>query len=333
MGETPLDGPAPSEEPLGPASVIHALGDLSKLDWVRLGAVEAVKQAAPGSVNRDEEVYRRAYASARRLGHHDDLGRTLNWCRETAHKLAGEAAGPEAKAAWDRFMAVAEGRGTLLANPADSQDVERYAQFADAASNALKAAAIRPHLSAEDFAYLWRGYETVLVFDGAGVADSVDDDDDRMLFGLAGAEVLAILTYLGDTSPDRWGALVNMHLSAIRSGGDAYKRRALALIEEAGQRGLKAGLISEDDAVSAKRSAEAAADRALPYLLDRLSASSDETRGVLEARYCSTLRSAANHLTTIVLVRPFLGDYEAAELWAPYTSISPTPPGDSLGPD
>jgi hypothetical protein len=329
MGETPANGPAPSEEPLGPASVIRVLSDLPELDWVRLAAVEAVKQAAPGSVKRDEEIYRRAYKSARRWGQYDDLGRTLNWCQETAYKLAEAAAGPDAKAAWDRFTAVVEGRGTLQANPADSKYVEHYLQFADAASNTLKTAALRPFIARKDFAYLWRGYETVLVFRRA--AESVvDQDADRMLFGPAGPEVLSILLYLGDTSPDRWGALVNMHLSAVRSGGDTYKRRVLDLIEQGGQRGLKAGLITEDDAVGAKRSAEDAADQALPYLIDRISSNSDEPRELLEVRYRPWLRSAANAVTTFVLVRPFLDDDEAVELWAPYVLISPRPPGDSL---
>lgn len=72
-----------------------------------------------------------------------------------------------------------------------------------------------------------------------------------------------------ECSSDRWGALVKMQLSAVRSGGGTYKRRVLDLIEQGGQRGLKAGLITEDDAVGARRSAEAAADQALPYLIDR----------------------------------------------------------------
>jgi hypothetical protein len=135
--------------------------------------VEDAGSADPDSIKNAERIYRDAYATARRRGLFDQLGRELLAVRQEATEVAKVAAGEEALAAHRRFEAVFNGRG-VLADPADAPAVGRYLGFMDAAKNAVSTAALRPHISRQDFAHLWRGYATVLDFT-RGKVDSPTD--------------------------------------------------------------------------------------------------------------------------------------------------------------
>ena len=157
------DGPGPTEEPLSAESVLRALRAMPELDWVRLAAVEYSQQADPDSTKNEQRINRGAHASADRHGVPGHLQREMDNARQKATELARVSAGEEALAAHARFEAVLSGR-RLLADPADAPAVERYLGFVDAATNAVIVAALRPHVSRRDFAYLWQGYATVLDF-------------------------------------------------------------------------------------------------------------------------------------------------------------------------
>lgn len=267
---------------------------MSELDWIRLAAAEQAGQADPDSTKNEERIYRDAYRTADRRGGMDRLGQELAAVRQEAIELAKAAAGKEALAAHARFEAVVSGREGLLADPADAPAVERYLGFADAASNAASAAAIRPYISRRDFAYLWRGYATVLDFTAKGAVESNATDADRILFGPG--EVASILLYLDRLSPETWWVLVEAHQSLVRAGSGARMRRLLALVEEGGQRGQVKGAITTEDVKSVKQLAEAAADKALPAFVDRLASGIGKLRDVIEAQFGPRLASRRQHV-------------------------------------
>lgn len=329
------DGPAPSEEPLSTQSVLRALGAMPELDWVRLAAVEHARQADPDSIKNEHRIYRAAYASADRHGARDHLKWVMDTARQEATELARVAAGEEALAAHARFEAVVSGRGGLLADPSDAPAVGRYLGFVDAATNAVSAAALRPHVSRRDFSSLWQGYTAVVDFTttsdteaNASMADveSNPTDADRMLFGPSGPEVVSLLLYLDKLNASSSAALLVAHQTALRAEGGAVMRRLLELLTEGGRRGLEMGAITSGDVTSAKRLAEEAADRALAAYVDAVVSRSGKPRDVIETEFGPALRAAANVMATSVLVLPFLDDDEAAELWAPWTTISPKRP-------
>ena len=325
------DGPAPSEEPLSTQSVLRALGAMSELDWVRLAAVEQARQADPDSIKNEERIYRGAYATADRRGVLDHLGREAWVARQEATDLARVAAGEVALAAHARFEAVVSGRAGLLADPADAPAVERYLRFLDAATNAVSAAVLRPHISRRDFAYLWQGHATVLDF--TTTPDMVPNpttadvkpnrtDADRMLFGPSGPEVVSLLLYLDKLNLSSSAALFVAHQTALRAEGGAVMGRLLELLNQGSLRGLELGAITTEDVTAVKRLAEEAADRALPAFVDAAASRSGEPRDVIETDFGPGLRAAATAMATSVLVLPFLRDDEAAELWAPWAAIS-----------
>lgn len=143
-----------------------------------------------------------------------------------------------------------------------------------------------------------------------------------------GSEVARFVAYLYEASPQDWIAMMKAHATTFRAD-EAAKRRTGALWENGGQRGLTSGQITVRDVDIAKSSAESAADHALPsvsaYLLER--AATPQTN--VEERLRPALRMAANAITTLILIRPYLSDEEAKELWAPYATLMPTMPGSA----
>jgi hypothetical protein len=134
------------------------------------------------------------------------------------------------------------------------------------------------------------------------------------------------LAYLNDAGAREWLLMARAHASAFDQG-EAAKRRFMSLLEESGQRGLASGRTSVEDVDRAKATAEAAADRALPGVIAYLATRSSKPSEDFERVLGPTLRSAANAITTLILIRPFLTDAEAEELWEPYKSLMPEVPG------
>ena len=96
---------------------------------------------------------------------------SIDASRERARVAARSATGVDAVAAHGRVQAITEGRGPgLLVDPADAAVAARAWEFMDAASNAVLAAGLRPHLPTEDFEYLWRPYDAIL---GSAIAAKI----------------------------------------------------------------------------------------------------------------------------------------------------------------
>jgi hypothetical protein len=139
-------------------------------------------------------------------------------------------------------------------------------------------------------------------------------------------EVDRFLAYLNGASPREWLLMARAHASAFGQG-EASKRRFMILLEEAGQRGLVSGRTHVEDVDRAKATAESAAEKALPGVNAYLASRSSKPSEAFERSLGPTLRSAANAITTLILIRPFLTDAEAEELWEPYKSLMPNMPG------
>lgn len=139
-------------------------------------------------------------------------------------------------------------------------------------------------------------------------------------------EVDRFLAYLNEASPREWLLMASAHASAY-GHGEAPKPRIMSLIEEAGQRGLASRGIHIEDVDRAKSTAEAAAEKALPSVIAHAASRSSRPQEEFARSLGPTLRSAANLITTLILIRPFLTDAEAEELWEPYQALMPRMPG------
>ncbi len=336
------DGPAPSEEPLSAESVLRVLRAMSELDWVRLAAVERAGSADPDSFKNSGRIYRDAYATAGRRGLFDQLGRELLAVRQEATDVAKAAAGEEALAAHGRFEAVLSGRGVLI-DPADAPAVSRYLGFKDAATNAVSAAALRPHISRRDFAYLWQGYGTVLDFTAKGNVDSPTDataphgepvvpaeglEDDRVLFGPNAGEVLRVVDLLYRAEPNAWLSLGGAHMSAHgpNNSNTARAARVNLLVDQGARSGISSGAITAKDLSEAKRIAAAAAARVVPLVIAEARSKFPVRPEELDLAIADYLQTAAASVVMFVVVRPFLEPKEFEELWAPYAAIVPLSP-------
>jgi len=342
------DGPAPSEEPLSAESVFRVLRALSELGWVRLAAVEKAGSADPDSIKNAERIYRNAYATAGRRGLFDQLGRELLAVRQEATEVAKAAAGEEALAAHRRFEAVFNGRGVLV-DPADAPAVSRYLGFKDAATNAVSAAALRPHISRRDFAYLWRGYATVLDFTTKGNVTLPTDatvplgepvvpaerlEDGRVLFGPNAAEVLRVVDLLYRAEPNAWLSLVGAHMAAYGpdASNTARAARVSLLVDQGARSGVSSGAITAKDLSEAKRIATAAAARVIPVVIAEARSKSPIQPEDLDLAVANYLQTAAVSLVVFVVVRPFLEAEEFEELWAPYAAVAPLSPSPDRRP-
>ncbi len=332
------DGPAPSEEPLSAESVLRVLRAMSELDWVRLAAVEEAGSADPDSIKNGERIYRDAYATARRRGLFDQLGRELLAVRQEATEVAKAAAGEEALAAHGRFEAVISRRG-VLADPADAPAVGRYLSFLDAATNAVSAAALRPHISRRDFAYMWRGYATVLDFTIKANVDSLTDataphgkpvvpaerqDEGRLLFGPNAGEVLGVIDGLQRAEPNAWMSLGGAHMAAHRN--TARAARVNQLVDQGVRSGMSRGAITAEEVSKAKQIASAAAARVIPVVIAEARSESSIRPAEFDLAVADYLQTAAASVVVFLVVRPFLEPKEFEELWAPYAAIVPLSP-------
>lgn len=337
LGGISKDGPAPSDEPLSAESVLRVLQALSELDWVRLAAVEKAGSADPASFKNSERIYRDAYATAGRRGLFDQLGRELLAVRQEAAEVAKAAAGEEALAAHRRFEAVFNGRGVLV-DPADAPAVSRYLGFKDAATNAVSAAALRPHISRRDFAYLWRGYATVLDFTTKGKENSPTDataphgdpvvpverpEEGRLLFGPNAGEVLRVVDGLQRAEPHVWLSLGDAHMTAHRD--PARAARVNTLVDQGARAGISRGAITAEDVSAAKAMAADTAARVIPLVIAEARSKSPLLPEEFDLAITDYLQTAAVSLVVFVVVRPFLEPEEFGELWAPYAAVAPDP--------
>ncbi|HEV8489403.1 MAG TPA: hypothetical protein VGQ58_06410 [Candidatus Limnocylindrales bacterium] len=293
-------------------------------EWLKLADVEGAVQADPAEATRSDRIYRGAYATARRRGQYDVLGRSLTAARDEAVRLASAAAGPEALAAHHAVDAVTRGRG-LVVDPAAAAIAERYWRFADAATNAVSAAVLRPYISRQDFEYLWRPYETIITFGTSIEARTVapSTQDDRLLFGPNGAQVAWFLTLASSADLRFWEAVFAAQLQTLGTDQEEYRRRLRRAVEAAGKRGVRTGMITLEDVTEAKRIAETGAEAALPTIVDAKMAGSDHPRERVESVMRSVIVSGANAIATLLVVRPFLDEAEYAELSAPYVRTMP----------
>ena len=326
-------GSAPATDPVaddGPQAVLRVLRNLPEVDWVRLAAVDFARQADAEATTREDRIYQAAQDDARRRGEGDRLARTVTLTCEEATTIAKAAAGPESAAAFSRFEAVVQGRAGLIADATEAPAVSRYLGFIDAATNAVRAAAFRPYLSAADHDYLWRGYASVLDFT-APVADApapaaLPEDTDRELFGLASSAVLNTLVYLQEAKAEKWVAIVVAHQELAREADGAGTIRLRNLVNRGGARGMEGGFLTEQDVKDAKRLAEEAAAGAVDRVADLMATRSPNPKAALAESFGPPMRTAANALITSVLVLPYLDAEEASDLWSTWTVIQPRPP-------
>ena len=345
VGGVSKDGPAPSEEPLSAESVLRVLQAMSELDWIRLAAVEEAGSADPASFKNSERIYRDAYATAGRRGLFDQLGRELLAVRQEAAEVAKTAAGADALAAHRRFEAVMNGRGVLV-DPADAPAVSRYLGFKDAATNAVSAAALRPYISRRDFAYLWRGYATVLDFTTKGKENPPTDatphgepvvpagrlEDGRFLFGPNAGEVLRVVDGLQRAEPHVWLSLGDAHMTAHRD--PARAARVNTLVDQGARAGISRGAITAEDVSAAKAMAADTAARVIPRVIAEARSKSPVLPEEFDLAITDYLQTAAVSLVLFVVVRPFLEAEEFEELWGPYAAVAPLSPSpDRRGAD
>lgn len=141
-------------------------------------------------------------------------------------------------------------------------------------------------------------------------------------------EVTRFLRYLETATPQEWVLMGRAHAASFGRDPDS-KSRGLLTIELGGQRGIAQGWISGNDAEAAKEAAEAAADKTLPAVAAYMSSRQAEPGEDVESRLRPLLRSAANAIVTLILIRPFLTEIEAEELWEPYQSLMPEIPRET----
>lgn len=153
-------------------------------------------------------------------------------------------------------------------------------------------------------------------------ADS-SPDEDRPWFGPNQAQVVAFLTTLSRATPEMWKAIARAQREIATPEAQAWRRDLIAAIERAGAAGRSSGAITVDDVSQAKEAAEGAATTALSGLVDVLMTRSAQPREKIEAISLDLIRSGANLIATLLLVRPFMTTVEWEAAWRPYAELLP----------
>jgi hypothetical protein len=149
-------------------------------------------------------------------------------------------------------------------------------------------------------------------------------DEDHLWFGPNQAQVVAFLSSLSRATPAMWNALARVQLEFATPGAKPLLRQRSVAITRAGAAGTSSGAITVEDVTRAKEMAEAAATKALGGVVDLLmERTATEPRERIEAMWSDLIRSGANAIATLLLVRPFMTSDEWEAAWRPYAELLP----------
>jgi hypothetical protein len=150
--------------------------------------------------------------------------------------------------------------------------------------------------------------------------------ESRALFGPNGVQVVGLLDILERCTTENWKALLGAHARAQgESPGEQADRakRVSLLVERAGGRGVVSGTLTQSQVAEAKRRAEEIPRKGSALVIADPVLRAARPPAQFEAYTAEMLRSFANAAATLLVARPFFGEGEFEELWAPYARVLP----------